>query len=420
MTGRGCDVRVDIVSEHANPLAAIGGEDAGGQNIHVAALAAALASRGHQVTVFTRQESPDQASRTPMGQGVMVEHVPAGPPRVIPKDQLLRYMPEFADELAARWRRRRPDLVHAHFWMSGLAALRAAASLDCPVVHTFHALGSQKRRYQGAADTSPPERIRTEAAISRQADAIVATCTDEIRELAAYGISRERAFVVPCGVDTGLFRPEGKVRRARGTWPCPPRGGRVLAIGRLVRRKGMDTAIEALSGVPGAQLVVAGGPAASDVDTDAEVRRLRGVARAAGVADRVAFCGRVPHEDVPALMRSADAIVSVPWYEPFGIVPVEAMACGRPVVASAVGGHLDTVRDGVTGFLVPPRDAGALAGRLHRILARPELAASLGAQGVRRARTWYTWDRVAADTEAVYRQVVRTARAGVTAGAVPG
>jgi D-inositol-3-phosphate glycosyltransferase len=322
----------------------------------------------------------------------------------VPKDRLLAYMNEFADALSRRWLTRPPDVVHAHFWMSGLAALDAARDRRIPVVQTFHALGSVKRRYQKEADTSPASRIRLEGQIACEADAIIATCTDEVRELAAYGAPPGRVFVVPCGVDTTCFRPKG---------PSDARGGRfrIVTFGRLVPRKGVDTIIEALDRVPDAELLVAGGPDRSSLHRDAEVRRLARLAHEHHVAGRVAFLGRVPHDELPSLLRSADVAVSAPWYEPFGIAPVEAMACGVPVVVSAVGGHLDTVLDGVTGLHVPPRRPDALAATLRRLLADPELRRSLGAAAAGRVRDRYTWARVAAETEAVYERLVPAASA---------
>jgi glycosyltransferase involved in cell wall biosynthesis len=225
--------------------------------------------------------------------------------------------------------------------------------------------------------------------------------------------------VVPCGVDAARFRADPAAPRTAADWRAPSGGARVVTLGRLVPRKGVDTVIAALAQVPDAQLIVAGGPAADQLDRDPEVRRLRGCARAAGVGDRVVFAGRVRHDDVPELLRSADVVVSDPWYEPFGIVPLEAMACGSAVVASAVGGHLDTVQDGVTGLLVPPRDPGALAERIARLLAQPRLRAELGGAGLRRVRTRYSWDQIAAETESVYERVVRVPQGVLSGSAVP-
>ncbi|GAA3119950.1 glycosyltransferase [Streptosporangium carneum] len=392
-------MRIAMVSEHASPLAAVGGVDAGGQNVHVAALAAALAERGHQVTVHTRRTAAAQPDTVRAGPGLTVEHVPAGPAAELPKDELLPYMADFGAHLARRWADRPPDVVHAHFWMSGLAALEAARDLGVPVLQTFHALGTVKRRWQGSADTSPPERIAAEAGIGRRVCAVVATCRDEVTELLRMGVAVDRIAVVPCGVDLDLFSPDG---------PVAPRGPRprVLSVGRVVPRKGLETVVQALSRVPDAELLVAGGTPQDD-----EARRLVRMAAAYGLADRVRLLGSVGRAEVPALMRSADALVTVPWYEPFGMVPVEAMACGVPVVASAVGGHLDTVAG--CGVLVPPRRPHVLARALRDLLERPDLRASLAASGERRARSRYGWPKVAARTESVYLAALTGRRAGI-------
>ena len=394
-------MRIDLVSEHASPLAAIGGVDAGGQNVHVAALAAGLARRGHDVTVHTRRDDDALPERVVTQDGYNVVHVPAGPPRVLPKDDLLRHMPGFAAALRRTWAQRPPDLVHAHFWMSGLASVAAAGGV--PVVQTFHALGSVKKRHQGAADTSPPQRIELERSLCRTVAHVVATCSDEVFELRRLGLPSDRVSVVPCGVDTSVFTPRG---------PVAPRSGRprLLVLGRIVERKGHDDAVRALTAVPDAELVVVGGPPTEALDADPQVRRLRALASSIGVADRLVFTGSIARADVPAWVRSADVVLAVPWYEPFGITPLEAMACGRPVVATAVGGLVDTVADGVTGDLVPPRDPAALGEKVAALLADDDRRAAYGAAGVRRARNRYRWSRVVADTDAVYRQVLARSR----------
>ncbi|WP_222192731.1 glycosyltransferase [Modestobacter italicus] len=400
-------LRISLVSEHASPLAAIGGVDAGGQNVHVAALAAGLATRGHEVTVHTRRDDPDLPDRVTTADGYVVSHVPAGPPTALPKDDLLQHMGTFADVLRAEWAASPPDVVHAHFWMSGLASVQAAAGLGMPVLQTFHALGSVKRRHQGDADTSPEQRIDLERGLCADVDHVVATCTDEVFELRRLGLTTDRVSIVPCGVDTAVFTPRG---------PVAPRSDRqrLLVLGRLVERKGQEDAVRALAEVPDAELVVVGGPPTDELDADPEVRRLRGIADALGVGDRLVFTGAIARADVPSWIRSADVVLAVPWYEPFGITPLEAMACGRPVVATAVGGLVDTVADGVTGELVPPRDPDALGRALATLLADEDRRTAYGAAGVRRARTRYRWSRVVADTDAVYHQVL-AARAPVEA-----
>jgi glycosyltransferase involved in cell wall biosynthesis len=410
-------MKISMVSEHASPLAALGGVDAGGQNVHVAALSEALARRGHSVTVYTRKDSPGLRPRVRVGPRLEVVHAEAGPARRLPKDELLPFMGELADAIAKDWAERPPDVVHGHFWMSGLAALDAArrdeAGNRVPVVQTFHALGTVKRRHQGTEDTSPPERRWLEPGVGRSADRIIATCSDEVFELKAMDIDTGKVSIAPCGVDLDFFSADGAAEPR-------PRRHRILSVGRLVPRKGVDLVIRALphlgaEGYDDVELLIVGGGADPGVlESDPEVRRLLTLADELGVADRVTLRGQVPRADMPEMFRSADAVVCTPWYEPFGIVPLEAMACGVPVVAAAVGGLRDTVVDHGTGIHVPPRDPEAIAAALALLLGDPELRAELGAAGQERARTRYSWDRVAAETEKAYQLAI----AGMPAGAV--
>lgn len=400
-------MKISMVSEHASPLAALGGVDAGGQNVHVAALSSALARRGHDVTVYTRRDDPDLPAHVQVQPGVTVVHVDAGPAEAIPKDKLLPYMGALADGIAEDWDSAPPDLVHSHFWMSGLAAIEAArrGPDPIPVVHTFHALGTVKRRHQGAEDTSPAERTWLEPWVGCNADRVLATCSDEVFELRSMGVSPGRISVAPCGVDLQLFSADGPAEQRNRKY-------RIATVGRLVRRKGVGTAISALArlaelGIHDVELLIVGGAGGPDgLAKDPEAQRLRALARELGVADRVILRGQVPRDEMPAVLRSADAVVCAPWYEPFGIVPLEAMACGVPVVAAAVGGLIDTVVDGVTGVHVPPRDPEAVADALFLLLTQPELARSYGKAGVKRVKARYSWDRVAADTEKTYTSLV--------------
>ncbi len=393
-------MRIAMISEHASPLVAPGGVDAGGQNLHVAELSAALAERGHEVRVYTRRHDERLPDEVDSG-GVTVVHVPAGPAREISKDEMLPFMGEFGRWLAAEWERGwHPEVAHAHFWMSGLAALTARARYPLPVVQTYHALGSVKRRYQGEKDTSPAQRIGYERVLGRQVDQVIAQCSDEVNELIALGIPRSAIRLVSSGVDTERFAPAGPHAQ-------PPRpGGRILSVGRLVERKGYGDLIEALRLIPDAEAIVIGGPPADELHADPLVRELRRHAEARGVADRFRMVGAVPRDQMPAWYRSADVVACPAWYEPFGLAPLESMACGIPVVAYGVGGFIDTIVDQVTGVLVRPRDVKALAGALRALITDPLRRLEYAAAAVDRARERYSWGRSAEQLVAVYSRLI--------------
>ncbi|MGC5245973.1 glycosyltransferase [Gordonia sp. DT219] len=396
-------MKIAMVSEHASPLADFGGPDAGGQNVHVAELAAALTRDGHDVTVYTRRDRKHAPVVVTADAGYRVHHINAGPPQSIPKDDIFPHLGAFADELGEALIADRPHVIHAHFWMSGLAAILAGKPLGLPVVVTYHALGAEKRRFQGSEDTSPPSRIAMETVIARHADMIAATCTEEVFALSRMGAPTDRVTVVPCGVDLDAFAAPADppaVLTPRRT------SHRVVSVGRLVPRKGFEVAIEALAEVPDTELVIVGGPADGDVLDDPEGARLWSRAQELGVADRVLLTGRMDRDMMPAILQCGDLVLCTPWYEPFGMVPLEAMSAGTPVVAAAVGGLRDTVASGVCGELVPPRDPHALAETLNALLADRNRIDGYSAAGLERVRTRYTWARVASETARIYRRVV--------------
>jgi D-inositol-3-phosphate glycosyltransferase len=397
-------LRVALVSEHASPLASLGAVDAGGQNVYVDELAAGLVRLGHQVRVYTRRDDRNQPDVVETDTGYTVVHLEAGPARILAKDEIWPHMGQFAARLSEAFDTDPPDVVHAHFWMSAWAGRLAAEPRMIPWLVTFHALGVVKRRHQGSADTSPAEREEIEQLLARTASRVIATCTDEVLELAALGADPPQLAIVPCGVDTDRFTPHGT---------CPESAGagrpRIVSVGRLVPRKGFDLAIEAMTRLDGVELIIAGGSDPQELDADPEARRLSALIAEFGLTDRVRLLGRVAHEEMPSLLRSADVVVCSPWYEPFGIVPLEAMACAKPVVATAVGGLQDTVVDGVTGRLVPPRDPGPLAAALADLLADAQQRAAYGRAARARVENHYTWTSVAERVADRYSEAVAAA-----------
>lgn len=401
--------RLAMISEHASPLATLGGIDSGGQNVYVAQTARHLAQLGHRVDVFTRRDSrslPDVAAFAP---GVRVVHVPAGPPEFVRKEELLQFMPEFTRFMAAVCRRQRYDLVHANFWMSGLVAAELKRRLRLKFAITFHALGRVRRQYQGPDDGFPEARLAIEDRLVREADRIIAECPqDRDDQVRLYRAAIEKIRVVPCGFDANEMFPIDK-HEARARLGVPLNEPLVLHVGRMVPRKGVDNVIRGfaqLSPELAARLLVVGGESdePDPVQTPA-IGRLKKLAEELGVQERVQFVGRRGRELLHTYYSAADVFVTTPWYEPFGITPVEAMACGTPVIGSDVGGIKYTVRDGRTGFLVAPNQPEQLAGKLRVLLADEALRARLSDQALLRANTLFTWSRVARQLAAVFEEL---------------
>jgi len=416
--------RLAFISEHASPLAPPGSIDCGGQNVYVANLARELALLGARIDIFTRRDAPGQRQLVQVCEGVRVVHVPAGPPRYVPKEQLLPWMSHFA-RFVTRFARRQAlpyDIVHANFFMSGMVAQQLKLALGIPYVITFHALGQVRRLAQGAADAFPPERSRIEAALMRQADRIIAECAQDRLDMEQlYGAAPERITIAPCGFDPAELWPVPRAA-ARAQLGLPPGRFTVLQLGRMVPRKGVDTVIQGLAllrerhGVDAELLVAGGGQAGLDAASDPELARLGTLAQQLGIGGQVRFVGQQPRAALRLWYGAADVFVTTPWYEPFGITPVEAMACARPVIGSEVGGIKSTVVDGLTGFLIPSRDPRALAERLAQLHADPALALRMGEAGLRRAYRHYTWRAVAQQAAAVYAAVLDESRSPAASG----
>jgi phosphoheptose isomerase/glycosyltransferase involved in cell wall biosynthesis len=404
--------RIAIISEHASPAADPGGTDCGGQNVYVAQIARRLARLGYAVDVFCRRDSPLRPELQLWDDGVRIVHVPAGPAQVLPKEELLPYMADFTDVVCQMMRQRAYDLVHANFWMSGLVAAEVKARLGIPFVITLHALGQVRRRYLGSADAFPQQRERIEAAVIAAADRVIAECPQDQDDLIAlYAADPARISIVPCGVDASELWPIDRslARATLGLEFCEPM---VLQLGRLVQRKGMDIGIRALRllredyGVNARMLIVGGDSVEPDPVRTPEIGRLQAVARHERVLDRVAFVGRRERDALKYYYSAADVFVSTPWYEPFGLTPIEAMACGTPVIGSNVGGIKYTVRDCDTGYLVAPDDPRGVAERLAHLLLQPELRSLFGRNAQAHVQRSFRWETVVDQLTGVYAEVV--------------
>lgn len=406
-------LKIGMISEHASPLAAVGGVDAGGQNVYVAQVARHLAALGHEVDVYTRRDRADLAPVVDWEPGIRVIHVPAGPACFIPKEKMLPLMDDFTRLMLQRLRRglRTYDVMHANFFMSGLVAANIRRAAGIPYVVTFHALGKVRRLYQGEADGFPETRLAIEDRVAREADSVIAECPqdrDDLEQL--YRVDPGKIEIIPGGFDPAEFWPVDK-SYARRLVGLPPGEPTVLYLGRIVPRKGVDTVIEAFAllqkrhGKPARLLIVGGDSATPDPDVTPEIGRLQRIAEQQGVRDRVEFTGLRARKMLRFFYSAADMFVTTPWYEPFGITPLEAMACGTPVIGSRVGGIKFTVRDGDTGLLVPARNAVALTDKMAELYGDPERMRRMGENGVRHVHEHFTWRTVSRQLEALYARV---------------
>jgi len=386
-------MKIALVAQHATPQSGAGPQRAGDQRL--LELSRSLASQGHRVTVYAQRHSAALPTRTEIETGVAVKYIGRGDGQCAGESELLAQVPAFSRPLHDEWAKDRPDVVHALRWTSGLAALAAARGLQIPVIQSFDSLGVAERRHHVIPRDAGTERIRLEPAIGRSANAVVAGSSDEETDLARLGVPRRSIRVVPCGVDTDEFTPEGPVAE-RSTRP------RLVTVADLSEHDSLATLLHAMSRVPGADLVVAGGPPRAKLGDDLSFRRLAKLAGTLGVSEQVTFAGEVGRSALPPLLRSADLLVNLNEYDPTGALAVQAMACGTPVVATAVGGQVDAVVDGTTGILVPPGRPALLASRIRQLLAHPMLLEAFSVAAADRARSRYSWDRIAHETIAVY------------------
>jgi D-inositol-3-phosphate glycosyltransferase len=410
--------KIALVSEHASPLAAPGSIDSGGQNVYVAHLAKELARLGYLVDIFTRRDSPTQRRILSWKENIRVIHVPAGPANYVPKEKMLPYMDTFS-RFVARFSERQQtlyDLIHANFFMSGMVAQHVKKMLGVPYVITFHALGLVRQMSQGDADTFPAARLAIENSLMRDANRIIAECPQDKQDMERlYGTAHERIDIVPCGFDPEELWPVRRIARQR--LGLDPNKFIILQLGRMVPRKGVDNVIQSLAVLRdryriAAQLLVVGGDAAPCGPHDTtELARLKSLARELDLPGQIIFTGQKARSELRYYYSAADVFVTTPWYEPFGITPVEAMACGTPVIGAAVGGIKHTVVEGQTGYLVPPRNPHALAERLVALHNDPQHARQLGEEGARQAYRGYTWRHVTRQIASVYEAAVANAAA---------
>jgi len=403
--------KIAFISEHASPLAVLGGVDSGGQNVYVAELAKYLARLGYSIDVFTKWEDSSLPQVCTLYEGVRVIHVKAGPFKYIQKEELLQYMPEFRDNMIRFIEQEgiNYDLVHANFFMSALVAMELKEAMGIPYVVTYHALGKVRRIHQQEQDRFPLERIDIEKQTATSAAKVIAECPQDKDDLQSlYEIDPSTISIVPCGFCPSSFYPVNQLY-ARSLVGLDKREKIILQLGRMVPRKGVDNVISSLSLLrsPNTRLVIVGGESEDpDPANCAEIARLQSLATKLGVSSSVTFVGRRSGKLLKYYYSAADVFVTTPWYEPFGITPLESMACGTPVIGSDVGGIKYSVKNGETGFLVPPKQPQALAQKIDYLFSNPALIRKMQLNSIKRVHSRFTWATVAERMNAIYENVL--------------
>lgn len=411
------NLRIAMLSVHTCPLATLGGKETGGMNVYVRDLSRELGRRGHHIDVYTRSQDPDiPRISQEIGTGARVIHLPAGPERPYDKHRVYDHLPEFVEGALtqAKADEIQYDVLHSHYWLSGAAAMRLRPQWNVPLVHMFHTLGKMKNvvAQKRPRERETDRRIVVENEIMAFADALIASTPAEEDQLRQhYGACSSKIHVISPGVDVDRFHPIPAEHAKEHIGICPDRPI-ILFVGRIEPLKGIDHLFKAIARVVdrlpelhGGLCVPIIGGEPHNVDEDEEMIRLQELRRELGIRDVVTFLGSKNQDTLQYYYSAAEMVVMPSDYESFGMVALEAMACGTPVVASDVGGLAFLVKDGRTGYQVPAGDTEALADRITHLLTDELSQRRIG----QRAACWaesYAWTKVAERIESVYAQVM--------------
>jgi D-inositol-3-phosphate glycosyltransferase len=402
---------IALISEHGDPAADIGREEAGGQNVYVRQVGEALAKLGWQVDMFTRKANPDDPA--------IVQHSPycrtirlvAGPQAFVPRDQLFQYMPEFVEAFLKCQGKHHYPLIHTNYWMSAWVGLQVKQSQNVQLIHTYHSLGAVKYQAVAQVPAIASTRLAVERQILEQAQRIVATSPQEEEVLRRLVSAEGHIEVIPCGTDIQNFHaiPKSEARTELGFQPDEQL---VLYVGRFDERKGIETLVRAFAQIKAnaadatkLRLVIVGGSEPGQSD-GVERNRIGAIVETLGLTENTLFVGRVGHDRLPLYYTAADVCVIPSHYEPFGLVAIEAMACGTPVVASDVGGLKFTVVSEETGLLVPPQQVEGFATAIDRVLSNDLWAHKLRKRASERVQQNFSWSGVAAQLSDLYRRLL--------------
>jgi D-inositol-3-phosphate glycosyltransferase len=411
-------MNIAMLSYHTCPLAILGGKNTGGMNVYVRELTRFLGREGVHVDVFTRSQDEHVPSVShDLGYFNRVVHIPAGPEYYLPKAQIWDYTDEFAEGILAFSKKKEItyDLIHSHYWMSGKAGAILKVEWDVPMLQMFHTLGLMKQQIaQSDEEREGDYRIRGEREVMNVANRIIAATQAERNQLETlYGVEPQKMTIIPPGVDTHHFYPipQDEAKEAIG---IPTSDRMALFVGRIEPLKGVDTLIKAMSIVrktcktfrcPHYLVIIGGDPEEDPEEMSAEMSRLQELCQALGLSEMILFLGKRGQMTLPYYYAAAEVVVMPSRYESFGMVALEAMACGTPVIASRVGGLAHLIRDGETGYVVPSQDPEALAEKLRLVFVDHELRTRLGAQAARYAHD-FCWESISSQIVDVYEEMV--------------
>ncbi|MDV3000160.1 MAG: D-inositol 3-phosphate glycosyltransferase [Chroococcopsis gigantea SAG 12.99] len=399
--------KIALISVDGDPAIEIGKEEAGGQNVYVKNVGEALARKGWQVDMFTRQSDAKQEKIVQHSPRCRTIRLTAGPQEFIGRDFLFTHLPEFVENFLNFQNQNQTiyPIVHTNYWLSSWVGMEIRKRQLTKMVHTYHSLGAVKYKSVSTIPMIARTRLGVEKSCLETADQIVATSPQEKDHMKSLVSSHGNIQIIPCGTDISNF---GKVGREEGrkVLGIDPDAKVVLYVGRFDPRKGIETLVRALGHMdlekhPNLQLIIGGGSRPGQSD-GLERERIESIVSELGLGDRTSFPGRLDQTILPYYYAAADVCVVPSHYEPFGLVAIEAMASGTPVIASNVGGLQFTVIDEETGLLFPPKDDAALAIGIDRILSNPAWRDELGQQGKERVHSYFSWDNVALQLEETY------------------
>jgi glycosyltransferase involved in cell wall biosynthesis len=406
--------RIALISCHGDPAAEIGKEEAGGQNVYVRHVGEALARQGWQVDMFTRHADANQPTIVQHSEQCRTIRLAAGPAEFVPRDEIFDYVPEFVQSFL-RFQRHlgvQYPLVHTNYWISGAIGLELKKLQPLCQVHTYHSLGAVKYQSVSAIPLIASTRLDVEKTVLRTAERIVATSPQEQEHMRSLMSSQGQIDIIPCGTNIGHFGSVSPAA-ARTNLGIAPDEKVVLYVGRFDPRKGIETLVRALGRShwcrSGKLRVIIGGGSRPGQSDGFERERIEQIVAELGLTAITQFPGRLSPDVLPNYYAAADVCVVPSHYEPFGLVAIEAMACGTPVIASDVGGLQFTVLPEKTGLLVPPKDDAAFAKAIERLLDNSEWSQQLGRAGRVRVETMFSWDGVAAQLSALYELLITQA-----------